>query len=69
MADKSKWKYSEGFIVGAVLFIAGVLIQALAGPVRWTAVAMPLNLLIPASWPSCWASASCCGRSTDGSDG
>ena len=50
MADKGKWKYSEGFLVGAVLFIAGVLIQALAGPVRWTAVAMPLNLLVLASW-------------------
>ena len=40
------WKMKEGFLIGACLLLAGVLLQAAAGPFPWDRMARPVNLLL-----------------------
>ena len=40
------WKLSSGFIFGGVLVVVGFLLQILAGPVRWSLLASPVNLVL-----------------------
>ncbi len=43
------WSLKEGFVVGALLTAAGVLLQVVLGPVRWEALAWPVNFWLLAA--------------------
>ena len=40
------WKLAEGFLIGAVLVAAGLLLQFTFGPVNWDVFAFPFNILV-----------------------
>ena len=40
------WKMTEGFILGGSLVAAGLLLQAVHGPVLWDALSMPANIIL-----------------------
>lgn len=40
------WTYREGFAVVAGLLLAGALLQLTAGPINWTLMAWPVNIII-----------------------
>lgn len=43
---KRPWKMREGFMFGAGLLAAGLLLQVVAGPVDWHALAWPVNIIL-----------------------
>lgn len=43
---KKPWKMKEGFLVGAGLLVLGIVLQIVCGPVRWTALAFPVNVVL-----------------------
>ena len=40
------WKLTDGFIFGGSLAVAGLLLQAVHGPVFWDAMSMPANIIL-----------------------
>ena len=40
------WKMTEGFLFGGSLVVAGLLLQAVQGPVFWDALSMPANVIL-----------------------
>lgn len=40
------WDMKEGFLIGGGILLAGILLQLLAGPVRWEKLAFPVNLIL-----------------------
>ena len=42
---KRPWRMREGFLFGAGLMAAGILLQIVAGPVYWHALAAPVNIV------------------------
>ncbi|MBQ1167806.1 MAG: hypothetical protein II143_01780, partial [Bacteroidales bacterium] len=43
---KKPWKMKEGFLLGAGLLVLGIVLQIVCGPVRWTALAFPVNAVL-----------------------
>ena len=41
---KKPWKMKEGFLLGAGLLVLGIVLQIVCGPVRWVALAFPVNV-------------------------
>jgi hypothetical protein len=41
---KKPWRYKEGFICGAGLFVTGLLLQWSVGDIRWGLFAWPVNV-------------------------
>ncbi len=40
------WKFKEGFLIGGFLILLGLILQAVAGPVDWDALAWPVNIIL-----------------------
>ncbi len=43
---KKPWRYKEGFICGAGLFVTGLLLQWSVGDIRWGLFAWPVNVIV-----------------------
>jgi hypothetical protein len=43
---KKPWKMKEGFLLGAGLLVLGIVLQIVCGPVRWAALAFPVNIIL-----------------------
>ena len=43
---KKPWSMKVGFLIGGGLICAGLLLQVLLGPVNWTRLAWPVNLIV-----------------------
>lgn len=46
---KKPWKLKEGFLLGACLLLFGVVLQIVLGPVKWTALRFPVNIIVLAA--------------------
>jgi len=44
------WKMKEGFLLGGGLVAVGLVLQATVGPVRWDALAFPVNVVVLAAF-------------------
>jgi len=40
------WKFSEGFLIGIGLIVAGLLLELTVGPVIWDAFSWPVNVIV-----------------------
>lgn len=40
------WSYREGFMIGAGLFVIGVLLQIAVGQIHWSLFAYPVNMIV-----------------------
>lgn len=47
---KRPWKMVEGFSIGAGLVIVGLLLQFSAGPIAWSNLSYPVNIIILACY-------------------
>lgn len=43
---KKPWNLAEGFIIGAGLIVAGLLLEMTVGPVDWDAFSWPVNIVV-----------------------
>jgi hypothetical protein len=43
---KKPWQFKEGFLIGGILIVLGLILQAVAGPVDWSALAWPVNIIL-----------------------
>lgn len=43
---KKPWSMKEGYVIGAAIISAGILMQLATGPVEWEAFAWPVNALV-----------------------
>ncbi len=46
---KKPWNLADGFIFGGGLILLGFLLQAISGPVDWSLIASPVNLILLAA--------------------
>ena len=46
---KKPWKLTDGFLFGGGLIIAGFLLQILRGPLNWSIIQSPVNLILLAA--------------------
>lgn len=44
--NAKQWKMREGFLFGAGLIAVGVLLQIVVGPIVWSALAWPVNIIV-----------------------
>ena len=40
------WSYREGLLIGAGLFVIGILLQIVVGHIRWSLFAYPVNMIV-----------------------
>lgn len=46
MMWKKPWNMKEGFLIGGGLLLVGLLLQLVAGPIDWSLLARPVNLIL-----------------------
>ena len=40
------WNMKEGFLIGGGLLVVGLLLQIVLGPIEWSLLAWPVNLIL-----------------------
>lgn len=43
---KKPWKFTEGFLIGGGLFVVGLVLHSVLGPVKWALLSSPVNWII-----------------------